>query len=430
MPVGAFCRRRTPDHCPLEPDLFRAFQLLGALVDVLERDQCNRVQPARIVGSKVRDPIVVNPKTRTLQIGIMQPEQGHAQGRVQHLSLHTIDVLNLDALGRVPTAGARRLVALVLVCALHEFAEFFSAAAGRKSARDRKGGNVGRHENKRAAVLTPDNARRAIAKFLVQPLGPEIRGLGHVRVGGDYLDWCCCHGSAPPSLMSSRRLLAQLAVDVPADQAGGCECRVPRGLWPPPATGGWCPNFQSFHRRSNLDPVSASSLPFLRLSGPPRAQGRQHGDALRESISEVRRRWRESLAQRFGIHPDSFIEAFLAQTEFVAAMRHWTPALLEEIEGIAEGSGRSLPETLAFQFMDEEWWFGAKHYRQTSVEANHCSIIASRGRDGQPPILAQNMDLRAYLDGGQALISTAINGGPRTTVMTICGMIGTRSADE
>jgi hypothetical protein len=189
-------------------------------------------------------------------------------------------------------------------------------------------------------------------------------------------------------------------------------------------------NFQSFHQRSILDPVSASSLPFLRLCGPPRAQGCQHGETLRKSISDVRHRWRESLTQRFGVHPDSFIEAFLAQTRFVAAMRYWTPALLEEIEGIAEGSGRYLPETLAFQFMDEEWWFGARHYRRPSAEANHCSIIAIRGREGQAPILAQNMDLRAYLDGGQAVISTARNGGPRTMVMTICGMIGLCGANE
>jgi isopenicillin-N N-acyltransferase like protein len=176
--------------------------------------------------------------------------------------------------------------------------------------------------------------------------------------------------------------------------------------------------------------VPASSLPFLRLSGPPRTQGRQHGDALRKSITEVRQRWRESLTQRFGVRPDSFIETFLGQTRFVDAIRHWTPTLLEEIEGIAEGSGRSLPETLAFQFMDEEWWFGARHYRHASIEADQCSIIASRARDGQPPILAQNMDLRAYLDGGQAVISTAGNGGLRTRVMTICGMIGLCGAND
>ena len=176
--------------------------------------------------------------------------------------------------------------------------------------------------------------------------------------------------------------------------------------------------------------MQMSSLPFLRLSGPPRAQGRQHGETLRKSISDVRQRWRESLTQRFGVHPDAFIEAFLAQTQFVAAIRRWAPALVEEIEGIAEGCGRPLQETMAFQFMDEEWWFGARHYRHASGEANHCSIIASRGHDGDPPILAQNMDLRAYLDGGQAVISTARNGGPRTSVLTICGMIGLCGANE
>ena len=151
---------------------------------------------------------------------------------------------------------------------------------------------------------------------------------------------------------------------------------------------------------------------------------------MRNSIGDVRQRWRESLNQRFGVHPDSFVEAFLAQTQFVDAIRLWTPMLLEEIEGIAEGSGRSLAETLAFQFMDEEWWFGARQYRPPPGPANRCSIIASRGRAGHPPILAQNMDLHAYLDGGQAVISTARDGGPRTTVMTICGMIGLCGANE
>jgi len=168
----------------------------------------------------------------------------------------------------------------------------------------------------------------------------------------------------------------------------------------------------------------------VHLSGPPKAQGRQHGEALRKSIADVRRQWRASLAQRFGVDPDSFIEAFLAQTQFVAAIRRWSPTLLEEIEGIAEGSGRPLPETLAFQFMDEEWWFGARHSRRASAPPNRCSIVASRGRGGRPPILAQNMDLHAYLDGGQAVISTAGNGVPRATVMTICGMIGLCGANE
>jgi len=144
----------------------------------------------------------------------------------------------------------------------------------------------------------------------------------------------------------------------------------------------------------------------------------------------VRERWRASLTLRFGVHPDSFIEKFLAETRFVDSIRRWCPAQLDEIEGIAEGSGRPLAETLAFQFMDEEWWFGALRFPKSTAPAESCSVIASRAHDGHPPILAQNMDLRAYLDGGQAIISTTRDNGPRTTVMTICGMLGLCGAND
>ncbi|MGO9607679.1 MAG: C45 family autoproteolytic acyltransferase/hydolase [Candidatus Binataceae bacterium] len=176
--------------------------------------------------------------------------------------------------------------------------------------------------------------------------------------------------------------------------------------------------------------MTTASVPVLYLSGSPRMQGRAHGDALRKSIGLVREQWRASLTARFGVHPDSFIATFLAETRFVDAIRRWSPALLEEIEGIAEGSERPLDETLAFQFMDEEWWFGTARYRKAAAATDKCSAIASRPRDGNPPILAQNMDLRAYHDGGQAVIVTAGEGAARATVMTICGMIGLCGAND
>ncbi len=174
----------------------------------------------------------------------------------------------------------------------------------------------------------------------------------------------------------------------------------------------------------------STQFPIIELSGTPRMQGRGHGEALRDAIARVREQWRESLTLRFGVHPDEFIEAFLAQTSFVDAMRRWTPRLLEEIEGIAEGSGRPLQETLAFQFMDEEWWFGTMRYPRKRDTPNHCSVIACRARAGSAAILGQNMDLRAYHDGGQAMIVISESGAPRATVLTICGMIGLCGANE
>ena len=73
--------------------------------------------------------------------------------------------------------------------------------------------------------------------------------------------------------------------------------------------------------------------------------------------------------------------------------------------------------------MDEEWWFGAARFGRAARTVNRCSVIASRAAAGQPPILAQNMDLPAFLDGGQTVMHIAGDGDPGATVLTICGMI-------
>ncbi|MFZ0657826.1 MAG: C45 family peptidase [Candidatus Binataceae bacterium] len=169
--------------------------------------------------------------------------------------------------------------------------------------------------------------------------------------------------------------------------------------------------------------MTTTPVPIVDIYGTPKDRGRAHGEALRAQIATVRGQWRESIVARFRVDPDSFIETFLAETRFIDAMRRWTPALINEIEGIAEGSARPLNETIAFQCMDEEWWFGATRFGPKAGATTGCSVIASAGRDGQPPILAQNMDLHGYLDGGQAVIRISGGDEPDATILTICGMI-------
>ena len=176
--------------------------------------------------------------------------------------------------------------------------------------------------------------------------------------------------------------------------------------------------------------MSAEKLAVLELSGSPRNRGRAHGEALRKPIEELRERWRASLVARFGTHPDTFIATFLAETRFVTAMKRSSPSLLDEIEGIAEGSLRSREETLAFQFMDEEWWFGTARFGKAGQTVNRCSVIASRTAAGRPPILAQNMDLPAFLDGGQTVLHITGEREPSVTVLTICGMIALSGAND
>ncbi len=176
--------------------------------------------------------------------------------------------------------------------------------------------------------------------------------------------------------------------------------------------------------------MTTTSVPIVDLRGAPKERGRAHGEVLRTQIATVHAQWRESLAARFRVDPDSFIETFLAETRLIDAIRRRTPTLIEEIEGIAEGSGRPLNETIAFQCMDEEWWFGATRFGPKAGAETGCSVIASAGRAGQPPILAQNMDLHGYLDGGQAVIRISGGDEPDATVLTICGMIALCGAND
>lgn len=75
----------------------------------------------------------------------------------------------------------------------------------------------------------------------------------------------------------------------------------------------------------------------------------------------------------------------------------YCPDLLEEVKGIAAGSGLDFDTIFAYQLLPEEWVFETT-VNQPVVRAEHCSIVGVRSN---PPLLAQNMDINRFYDGGQ-----------------------------
>jgi hypothetical protein len=114
---------------------------------------------------------------------------------------------------------------------------------------------------------------------------------------------------------------------------------------------------------------------------------------------------------------DVFIERLLAKTDFVPAIRKWTPDLLEEVEGIAEGSGIDFRTILAFQLLDESWAHGKR------VAAEHCSALGRGKTVAHPSAVAQNMDLEGFRDGFQVLLHIKAPSGLETFVFTQAGLI-------
>jgi isopenicillin-N N-acyltransferase like protein len=158
------------------------------------------------------------------------------------------------------------------------------------------------------------------------------------------------------------------------------------------------------------------TISVIDVSGDPYARGNAFGLNRREPIDAFTRDWLSHLS-RVGVgDPHAYLRQMLQDTDFLTATRTHAPDLLEEVRGIAAGSGQREDIVLAAQFMDEEW-----AYRKQATQK--CSSI---GIVSGPTLtwLAQNMDLGAYTDGHQLALRTAPHGAqPGMLIFTVGSML-------
>jgi len=178
-------------------------------------------------------------------------------------------------------------------------------------------------------------------------------------------------------------------------------------------------------REASDPPVSAlhwladSSLRYLDLHGTPYERGYAHGELLRADIHAVIDLLKEDIAAYTGLEADTFIHRFLGGTDYVSAMRQWTPELLEEIQGIAAGSGMDEASILMHQLGDE-FFFNAERF-----SVHKCSSIGVDRHEKGPAIAAQNMDIPVYFHGFQTVMRIREEeSGRDMMLLTIPGHLG------
>jgi isopenicillin-N N-acyltransferase-like protein len=96
---------------------------------------------------------------------------------------------------------------------------------------------------------------------------------------------------------------------------------------------------------------------------------------------------------------------------------------LQEVQGIAEGSGFDFSTMFAFQLLDEAWAHGEQ------VASEHCSSLGLARSAQQPAIVAQNMDLESFRDGNQVLLQIEEQGN-ETFVFTQAGLIALNGVNK
>jgi isopenicillin-N N-acyltransferase like protein len=143
-------------------------------------------------------------------------------------------------------------------------------------------------------------------------------------------------------------------------------------------------------------------MDVLDVAGAPRERGRAHGEALRERIAVGLELWREH-ARPAG------------RTEhYVDTARRWTPATVEELEGIAEGAAAPFPAVVAYNLGDELRVFGA---------LERCTSAGLQRNGLGPPVSGQTMDTPGWFAELRVAIRSDEENGLSTLAFTIAGVL-------
>ena len=199
-------------------------------------------------------------------------------------------------------------------------------------------------------------------------------------------------------------------------------------------------------------PEGEGKLRVLVLEGTPYQMGMIHGKALKPEITELIKRWRADLARTYKVPAEDFIEKFLKYTNFRPSIDRWTPGLLDEVRGIADGVGVDFETMYAFQLIDESWVMNTDlgldggrgpgqspgvHFRRTRpwIQAtgewraegssfDKCTSIAAGKRGGVPAFTSQTQDIPRFYHGTPTVLRIRDKGeNPESLIFTIPGVI-------
>jgi isopenicillin-N N-acyltransferase-like protein len=173
---------------------------------------------------------------------------------------------------------------------------------------------------------------------------------------------------------------------------------------------------------------SDKKVPVVEIKGNGYERGFQHGNQLKREIAEIFAKWKENIVLSTKRNADSVIAEFLKTTSFKPAIDRWTPGMMDEVKGIADGSGQKYDDVFSFQLVDEFWVYLD---RLANIKKEHCSGIGVPLTKNHPACIAQNMDLETFMNGYQVLLHIkGTNTEPEQYLLTCAGLVVTTGMNE
>jgi hypothetical protein len=175
---------------------------------------------------------------------------------------------------------------------------------------------------------------------------------------------------------------------------------------------------RGFSQATQKKQIVPSEYRFLDLKGNGYQRGLTHGKTLKKEIAVIVASWKESVQERYQMSADSFIMSMVAHTKYLTDIKKWSPDLLDEIRGIAEGSGQPFNNIYMLQLMDEVWVTGKE------AGMHHCTSIGAV-INSEETITAQTMDIPSFYHVYPTVLKIRDEKGQTETYMfTFPGSLG------
>lgn len=165
-------------------------------------------------------------------------------------------------------------------------------------------------------------------------------------------------------------------------------------------------------------------LRVLELAGTPYERGRTHGQTLKPEIQELVKRWKADIEKSYPVPATIYIQKLLEASDFMPAVERWTPGLLDEVRGIADGAGVDFRTMFAFQLIDETW------VMSSDLGLAKCTSMGARKKGGRPAFVAQNLDLPVFYNEYPTVLRLRGRGEPEALVFTVPGVVAANGLND
>lgn len=183
--------------------------------------------------------------------------------------------------------------------------------------------------------------------------------------------------------------------------------------------------FLSLGAREASPGADQEKLKVLELKGTPYERGLIHGRSLKAEIQELVKRWKADLEKTYSVPAETCIKKFLDAADFQPAIERWTPGLLDEVRGIADGAGIDFETMYAFQLVDESWVMGP------DLGFAKCTTIAARRRGDSPAFVSQTLDIPPFYHVSQTVLRIEGNDEePSVLVFTMPGLVALNGLND